>query len=55
MFKDQLFKVSGLQFDNWLFGPKKFSGFEKRSPGAYRGLGKELNKVKSLLLLHETD
>ena len=24
--KDQLFKTSGLQFDNWLFGPEKFSG-----------------------------
>ena len=26
MLTDQLFKTSGLQFDNWPFGPKKFSG-----------------------------
>ena len=25
MLKDQLFKTSGLQFDNWLLGPEKFS------------------------------
>ena len=26
LLKDQLFKTSGLQCDNWLFGPEKFSG-----------------------------
>jgi len=26
MLKDQLLKTSGLQFDDWLFGPEKFSG-----------------------------
>ena len=26
MLKDQLFKTSGLQFDNWLFEPKRFYG-----------------------------
>ena len=24
--KGQVFKTTGLQFDNWLFGPEKFSG-----------------------------
>ena len=30
--KDQLFKTSGLQFDNWLFGPEKFSGPSRNRP-----------------------
>ena len=25
MWKDQIFKTTGFQFDNWLFGPDKFS------------------------------
>ena len=29
MLKDQLFKISGLQFDDWLFGPEKFSGLSR--------------------------
>ena len=29
MLKDQLFKTSGLKFDNWLFGPEKFSELSK--------------------------
>ena len=29
MLKDQLFKTSGLQFDNWLFGPEQFSGLSR--------------------------
>jgi len=29
MLKDQLFELSGLQFDNWLFGPEKFSGHSR--------------------------
>ena len=29
MLKDQLFKPSELQFDNWLFGPEKFSGLSR--------------------------
>jgi len=34
MFKDQLFKTSTFQFDNWLLGPEKFSGlFRNRSLG----------------------
>ena len=32
MFKDQLFKTSGLQFDNWLFGPEKFWGPLRNRP-----------------------
>ena len=30
--KDQLFKTSGLQFDNWLFRPEKFSGLFRNRP-----------------------
>ena len=29
MFKDQLFKTSAFQFDNWLLGPEKFSGLSR--------------------------
>ena len=36
MLKDQLFKTSGLQFDNWLFGPE----IEKQA------LGNALDKCK---------
>ena len=32
--KDQLFKTSGLQFDNWLFRPKKFPGLSRNRPQA---------------------
>ena len=32
MFKDQLFKTSGLQFDNWLSRPEKFSGLSRNRP-----------------------
>ena len=32
MFKDQLFKTSGLRFDNWLFGPEKFRDFRETDP-----------------------
>ena len=32
MLKDQLFKISGLQFDNWLFGPEKLSGHSRNRP-----------------------
>ena len=32
--KDQRFKPSGLQFDNWLFGPEKFSGLSRNRPRA---------------------
>ena len=34
MLKDQLFKTSGLQFDNWLFGSEKFSGHSTNRPQA---------------------
>ena len=30
--KGQLFKTSGLQIDNWLFGPEKFSGLSRNRP-----------------------
>ena len=30
MLKDQLLKTSGLQFDKWVFGPEKFSGFPRK-------------------------
>ena len=30
--KDQLFKTSGLQFGNWLFGPERFSEPSKNRP-----------------------
>ena len=29
MLKDQLLKISRLQFDDWLFGPEKFSGLSR--------------------------
>ena len=29
MLKDQRLKTSGLLFDNWLFGPEKFSGLSR--------------------------
>ena len=32
MLKDQLFKTSGLLFENWLFGPEKFSGLSRNRP-----------------------
>ena len=32
MLNGQLFKTSGLQSDNWLFGPKKFSGLSRNRP-----------------------
>ena len=32
MLKQQLFKISRLQFDDWLFGPKKFSGLSRNKP-----------------------
>ena len=32
MLKDQLFKISRLQFDNWLFGPENFSGPSRNRP-----------------------
>ena len=36
MFKDQLFKTSGMQFDRWLFGTKKFMGFSRKRPHVYK-------------------
>ena len=30
--KDHLFKTSGLQFDNWLFGPKSSQDFRETGP-----------------------
>ena len=30
--KDQLFKASVLQFDQWFFGPEKFSGLSRNRP-----------------------
>ena len=33
MLKDHLFKTSGLQFDNWLFGPKSSQEFRETGPG----------------------
>ena len=30
--KNQLFETSGLQFDNWLLGPEKFSGLSRNRP-----------------------
>ena len=30
--KDQLFKTSGLQFDNWLFRPQEFSALSRNRP-----------------------
>ena len=36
MLKDQLFKTSGLHFDNWLFGPE----IEKQAPGPSNALDK---------------
>ena len=38
MSKDQLFKTSGLQFDNWLFGPGKFSGLSRNRSLSWRKL-----------------
>ena len=32
MLKDQLFKTSRLQFDNWLLGIEKFSGLSRNRP-----------------------
>ena len=32
MLRDQLFKTSGLQFENWIFGPEKFSGLSRNRP-----------------------
>ena len=34
MLKDHLFKTSGFQFNNWLFGPEKFSGLSRNRPQA---------------------
>ena len=34
MLKDQLFKKSGLKFDNLLFGPEKLSGLSRNRPQA---------------------
>ena len=31
-FRDQLFKTSGLQFENWLFAPEKFSELSRNRP-----------------------
>ena len=53
MSKDQLFKESGLQFDNWLFRPEKFSGlFEKQAPRAH--LSKDPKLFGSWFRRHET-
>ena len=30
--KEELFKTGGLQFDNWFFGPEKFSGLLRNRP-----------------------
>ena len=30
--KDQLDKISGSEFDEWLFGPEKFSGLSRNGP-----------------------
>jgi len=30
--KDQLFETNGLQFDTWLFGPKKFTRLLRKRP-----------------------
>ena len=43
MLKDQLFRTSGLQFDNWLFEPEKFSGLS-------RNRTEEWVKEKSLVI-----
>ena len=32
LLKDQLFKISRLQFDNWLLGDEKFSGLWRNRP-----------------------
>jgi len=31
MLKDQLFKTSGLLFENWLFAPEKSSGLKAKA------------------------
>ena len=33
--KDQLLKISRLQFDDWLFGPETFSGLSRNMPQAF--------------------
>ena len=33
--KGQVFKTIGLQFDNWLFGPEKFSGLSRNKPQGF--------------------
>ena len=32
MRKDQLYRMNGLEFYEWLFGPEKFSGFSRNGP-----------------------
>ena len=32
MWKDQLYRTSGLEFYGWLFGPEKFSGLSRNGP-----------------------
>jgi len=52
MFKDQLFKTSGFLFDNWLFGPEKFSALSRNRPqGPNRGEagGKQISRENGVV------
>ena len=48
MLKDQLFELSGLQFEFWLFEPEKFAGLSRNRPHDMN-LESQLFKLQSKL------
>ena len=52
MLKDLLFKTSRWQFDDWLFGPKKFSGLSRNKPQDFL---KACVVVECIIFLASTD
>ena len=53
MQKDQLFKTSGLQFDNYLFGPEKFSELSRNGPLVHDEPVVDVYRSTYMMLIHE--
>ena len=47
MIKDQLFRISGSQFQKWLFGPENLSGLSRNGPlgGVMRRLSHNIHSI----------
>ena len=54
MLKDQLFKISRLQFDDWLLGPEKFSGLSRNGPLGPSDIKKLTKMAAGSLFVHSS-